>query len=160
MQNQRQSQAASDLRDAQTKLSDALPRLAAAKANLAETVVRSPDDGYVFNLTQFTPGGVAGGAEPLMNIVPTDSPLMVTAMIKPQDIGAVHVGMDAKVRLVGPNPRWANPLPAKVTMVAADRVENDKTGQSFYRVDLRIDPKDLRTSSATTRSRRACPLRR
>jgi HlyD family type I secretion membrane fusion protein len=151
LKNQRQSQAASDLRDAQTKLSDALPRLTAAKENLDETVVRSPDEGYVFNLTQFTPGGVAGGSEPLMNIVPTDSPLMVTAMVKPQDISAVHVGMDAKVRLIGSNPRWDSPLPAKVTVVSADRIESDKGGPAYYRVDLRIDPKDLKDFEKNTK---------
>jgi multidrug efflux pump subunit AcrA (membrane-fusion protein) len=51
--------------------------------------------------------------------------------------------MDAQVRLVGPNPRWNMPLPAKVVVVSADRITNDKAGTSFYRVDLRIDPKDF-----------------
>jgi HlyD family type I secretion membrane fusion protein len=106
--------------------------------------VRSPVDGYVFNLTQFTPGGIAGGGENLMDIVPSNSPLMVTAMIKPEDIDQVHVGMPAQVRLVGPNPRWNSPLPATVVVVSADRITNKENGSSFFRVDLRIDPKDLK----------------
>lgn len=144
LRDQRTSQSASDERDTENKLADALPRLMAVKETLDETVVRSPVDGYVFNLTQFTPGGVSGGAEPLMEIVPSNSPLMVTVMVKPEDIAQVHVGMDARVRIVGPNPRWQNPLPAKVAVVSADRITNKDAQQSFYRVDLRIDPKDLK----------------
>jgi multidrug efflux pump subunit AcrA (membrane-fusion protein) len=59
--------------------------------------------------------------------------------------------MDAKVRLIGSNPRWDSPLPAKVTVVSADRIESDKGGQAYYRVDLRIDPKDLKDFEKNTK---------
>jgi HlyD family type I secretion membrane fusion protein len=139
----RESQAAEGLRDAQSRLTDVTPRLTAAKQALDGTTVRSPVDGYVFNQTQFTVGGVTGNGEQLMEIVPANAPLMVTVMIKPEDVDDVHVGMDARVRLSGLNQRWHSPLPAKVVVVSADRIDNEKTGQSAYRVDLRIDPKEL-----------------
>ena len=121
------------------------PRLAAARQTLAETVVRAPVDGYVLNLTQFTVGGVAGSGEVLMDVVPVSTPLIVQAMVKPQDIDEVHVGMDARVRLTGLNQRFVSPLPAKVTVVSADRIVNEQTNVSFYRVDLRIAPTELKT---------------
>ncbi|HET9161655.1 MAG TPA: HlyD family type I secretion periplasmic adaptor subunit, partial [Caulobacteraceae bacterium] len=95
LRDQRESQAADELRDAQSKLSEAEPKLTATKETYDESVVRAPVDGYIFNLTQFTQGGVAGGSEPLMDIVPSNSPLMVTTMVNPVDISQVHVGMDA-----------------------------------------------------------------
>jgi HlyD family type I secretion membrane fusion protein len=139
----RESQAADGLRDAQTKIADTLPRLTAAKQNLDETVVRSPVDGYVFNLTQFTVGGVTGPGQALMDVVPANAPIIVTASVPPQDIDKIHVGMDAMVRFTGLNYRWHSPLPAKVVMVSADKIVNDKAGTSFYRADLRIDPQQL-----------------
>jgi HlyD family type I secretion membrane fusion protein len=142
--DQRESQAAEGLRDTQSRLADITPRLTTARQTLEATVVRSPVDGYVFNLTQFTVGGVTGAGEVLMDVVPASAPMMVTAMIKPEDVDEVHVGMDARVRLSGLNQRWHSPMPAKVAVVSADRITNDKTGVSFYRVDLRIDPKDLK----------------
>ena len=142
--DQRESQAAEGLRETQSRLADIAPRLTAARQALEATVVRSPVDGYVFNLTQFTIGGVTGAGEVLMDVVPANAPMMVTAMIKPEDVDEVHVGMDARVRLSGLNQRWHSSLPAKVVVVSADRLSNDKTGVSFYRVDLRIDPKDLK----------------
>lgn len=144
LRDDRESQAAEGLRDSQARLADVIPRLATARQTLSGTVVRSPVDGYVFNLTQFTVGGVVGGGEVLMNVVPAGTPLTVTAMIKPTDIDEVHVGMPARVRLTGLNQRFTSPLEAKVTVVSADAITNDKTGISYYRADLRIEPAELK----------------
>ena len=143
MRDQRHTTAADELREAQAKLADVMPRLTAAKVAQDATVVRSPADGYIFNLTQFTPGGASAPGEVLMQVVPANSALFVQAMIKPQDVETVHVGMDARVRILALNPRWHGPMNAKVVMLAPDKTSNEKTGQSFYRVDLRIDPKEL-----------------
>ena len=143
LQNERSSQAAEGLRDSQTKLSDVIPRLTAARQALAATVVRSPVEGYVFNQTTFTVGGVVGAGEVMMDVVPRATPLTVTAMIKPEDVEEVHVGMDAKVKLTGLNQRFNDSLDAKVAIVSADRINNEKSGVSYYRVDLRIPPSEL-----------------
>lgn len=139
----RESQAAEGLRDTQAKIADTMPRLTAARETLAETVVRSPVDGFAFNLTQFTVGGVTTPGEVLVEVVPANAPIMVTVMVPPQDIDKVHVGMDSKVRLTGLNQRWHSPMAAKVVMVSPDKTVNERAGTSYYRADLRIDPKEL-----------------
>jgi len=141
----RESQAAEGLRDTQARVADTLPRLTAAKQTLDDTVTRSPVTGNVFNLSQFTPGGVTGAGENLMQIVPADAPLIVSVAIKPEDVDKVHVGMSARVRFTGLNQRWHSPLPAKVILVGADKLTNEKAAipTATYRVDLRVDPKEL-----------------
>jgi HlyD family type I secretion membrane fusion protein len=143
----RTSQAADGLREAQSHIADTLPRLSAAKEALDDTVVRAPVDGYVFNQTQFTVGGVTTPGETLMDVVPANAPIIVSAQIPPQDINKIHVGMDATVRLTGLNQRWHGPLSAKVIMVSADKIVNERATQpgaaAFYRADVRIDPKEL-----------------
>ena len=139
----RTSQAAEGLRDSQAKIADATPRLSAAKESLDQTVIRAPVDGYVFNLTQFTPGGVTTPGEVLMDIVPADAPLVITAMIMPQDINKVHIGMSAKVRITALNARWHKPLEAKVVMVSADKIANEKAERAYFRADLQVDPQEL-----------------
>jgi len=143
VRDERESQAAEGLRDSQAKLADVIPRLTTARQTLAATVVRSPVDGYVFNLTQFTVGGVVGSGEVMMDVVPSATPLTVTAMIKPEDVDEVHAGMTAKVKLTGLNQRFNDSLDATVAVVSADRITNEKSGQAFYRVDLRIPPAEL-----------------
>ena len=139
----RESQAAEGLRDAQAKLADTAPRLTAAKEALDQTVIRAPVDGYVFGLTQHTVGGVTGQGEVLMEVVPANAPIVAMVSIAPQDIDKIRVGMDAQVRFTGLNQRWNSPIHAKVLMVSADKINNEKAGVSFYRADLRIDPKEL-----------------
>jgi len=144
IRNERESQAAEGLRDSQAKIADVVPRLTTARQNLDATVVRSPVDGYIFNLTQFTVGGVVGGGEVMMDVVPSGTPLTVTAMIKPEDVDEVHEGMDARIKLTGLNQRFNDALHAKVSVVSKDRITNEKTGTAFYRVDLRIPPSELK----------------
>ncbi len=143
LHSERESQSAEGLRDSDAKLADVIPRLTAARQTLDGTVVRSPVDGYVFNLTQFTVGGVIGAGEVMMDVVPSKTPLTVTAMIKPEDVDKVHVGMKAKVRLTGLNQRFNDALDGTVSVVGADRTTNEKTGMAFYRVDVRIAPTEL-----------------
>lgn len=143
MRDQRHSQAADELREAQAKLADVLPRLVAANSSQEHTVVRSPSEGYIFNLTQFTQGSSSNPGEALMQVVPANSPLFIQAMIKPQDVETVHVGMPARVRISALNPRWHHPMDAKVIMLAPDKTSNEKTGAVFYRADLRIEPREL-----------------
>lgn len=141
----RTSQAANDLRDTQAKIADTVPRLAAAKEALDATVVKSPVDGYIFNLAVFTVGGVVGPDEGLMEVVPSNEPIIITASIPPQDIDKIRVGMDAKVRFTGLNYRWNAPLQGKVVLVGADKVVNDKSNppSAFYRADVRVDAQEL-----------------
>jgi HlyD family type I secretion membrane fusion protein len=139
----RESQAAEGLRDAQVRLTDTSPRLSAAKESLDRTVVRAPVDGYVFNLSQFTNGGVTGAGEMLMDVVPANAPIMVSAQIPPQDINKVHAGMEAQVRLTGLNQRWHGPMKGVISMISADKIVNEKAGVSYYRADIRIDPQEL-----------------
>lgn len=144
LRNERQSQSAEGLRDSQTRLADVIPRLTSARQSLEATIVRSPVNGHIFNLTQFTVGGLVGAGETMMDVVPVGVPLTVTAMIKPEDVDEVRVGQPAKVRLTGLNQRFNDALDATVSVVSADRITNEKNGAAYYRVDLRIDPSELK----------------
>jgi HlyD family type I secretion membrane fusion protein len=132
------------MRAMQAQLADSAPKLAATSQTLTGTTVRSPVDGYVLNLTQYTIGGVAGPGEVLMEVVPANEPLVVSAQVQPQDIDAVHVGMKARVRMDALSQRWNSPLEATVMAVSADRITDQKTGAGYYRADLRIDPTELK----------------
>ena len=79
-----------------------------------------------------------------MDVVPTGTPLTVTATIKPEDVDEVRVGMPAKVKLTGLNQRFSDSLDAEVSVVSADRFTDEKNGTAYYKVDLRILPTELR----------------
>ena len=141
--DQRVSQAADGVRQTEAALAELAPRLTAARQVLAETTVKSPADGFVLQLTQFTTGGVIGAGELLMSVVPANSPLVVTVRVKPIDIDDVHIGMKGRIRLTAYNSRKVPPLAATVTAVSADQLSDEKSGANFFRVDLRVDPQEL-----------------
>jgi HlyD family secretion protein len=141
---ERSSEAAENKRKADAVLADVGPRLGAAREALAATVVRAPVDGIVLNLTQHTLGGVAGAGELLLDVVPANAPLVVLAMIKPADIDEVRVGMKAQVDLAAYNAMKVPKVDATVLNVSADSLSNDKTGESYFVAELKIDPTDFR----------------
>ncbi|WP_296527176.1 HlyD family type I secretion periplasmic adaptor subunit [Phenylobacterium sp.] len=143
LNDQRISQSAEGLRQMQAALADARPKLAAALQTLQGATVRAPVDGYVLNLTQSTVGGVVGAGELLMVVVPSDAPLAVTARIKPDEIEGITPGMKARVTLTAFSTRRVSPFDAVVTNVSADELTDEASGQSYYRADLKIDPKAL-----------------
>lgn len=143
LREQRISQAAEGLRQMQTGLAEVTPKLTAARQMLNAATVRSPSDGYVLDLTQFTVGGVVAPGERLMSVVPADAPLIVTARIRPQDIDSVHAGMTARVRLSAFSARTVPPVNAEVVTLSADQLVDEKTGVGYFRADLRIPPPEL-----------------
>lgn len=145
LRDQRVSQAAEGLRQMQSGLSDVSPRLTAALQTLEHSVLRSPVDGYVLDLSQSTIGGVIGSGEVLMNIVPANAPLIVSARIKPADIDDVKVGMKAQVRLTAFNYRKVSPVEGDVIAVSADQLSDPKSGEGYFRADVRIPPAQLAT---------------
>lgn len=143
LMQQYQTEASEGLRDAQAQLSDVSPRLSAAREMLDRTVVRSPVDGYVLNLTQFTVGGVASPGETLMDIVPANEQLVVSARVKPEDIDQVEPGMTATVRLSAYSSRKVGAVDGRVLTVGADRLVDDRTGDAYFPVTLNVDPSEL-----------------
>jgi HlyD family secretion protein/epimerase transport system membrane fusion protein len=144
MRQTRSAEVAEALRDVQAKINDTLPRLHAARETLDMVEVRAPDDGYVLNLTQFTKNGVVTPGERLMDIVPTDAPLVVEAKLKPDEAYEVTQGMKAHIQLATYEARQLPPIPAIVTKVSADRQQDQRTGEPYFTVELNIEPEALK----------------
>lgn len=143
LQQKRVSDAAEEYRRAQSEIAEVAPRLRAARDQLEHTRITSPADGYVLNLTQFTIGGVAGPGESLLDIVPANAPLIIDAKIRPGDVDQVQPGMEARIRLSAYSAKLAPEVLAEVTTVGADRVVEERTGEGFFNVELRIRPAEL-----------------
>lgn len=141
---QRASEGASTLRDLETRMTDLGPRLGAARESLTQTEIRAPAAGYVLGLSQHTIGGVAAPGEVLMDVVPSNAPLVITAEVRPSDIDEVRQGMSALVMLQAYNSYRVPKIEADVLNVSADSIANPEAKTSFYRVELRIKPEELR----------------
>lgn len=69
-----------------------LERLASVRERLGRMEVRAPAAGTVFGATVFAPGEVVRPGEPIMQIVPQDSGLVVMARLSPIHVDQVYPG--------------------------------------------------------------------
>ena len=108
--------------------------------------VKAPVSGKVVDLKVHSRGGVVRPGEPLMDIVPHDTPLIVETQVPINKITEVYIGQDALVQLDAFDTRIIPHIPAKVTYISADRLE-DKTSAGtmpYYLCYVVIDPQALK----------------
>ncbi|WP_371932988.1 HlyD family type I secretion periplasmic adaptor subunit [Bradyrhizobium sp. CCGUVB23] len=139
LESDRQNEIAQALREAQNQIFQLRERLPAAQDQLSRTVIKAPEDGVVTDLRVHTPGGVIGAGAPLMDLVPRQDRLIVTARLRPEDIDVVHPGLNAEVHLLPYNQRRVPRLKGIVTHVSADRLLDKRTDQPYYATKIRVD---------------------
>lgn len=132
--------AAVELRDVQTRRVEADERLRAARIGLARYEVRAPQAGIVMNLKHFAPGAVIPPGGEILDIVPQEERLLVDARVRPTDIDAVRPGLPASVVLSAYKSRTTPPLDGTVLLVSADALADERSGQTYYRARIAIDP--------------------
>lgn len=158
LNERREAEAAAGLKDAQDKLADAGPKLRAVSSSLAQTVIRAPVDGRIFGLSQYTEGGVAAPGEVLMQIVPINTPMLITAHVPSNDISDLKVGLPARVTLTAYNQRTTQPVDGEVILVGADIQADETTKTPFYVVQVRVDPESLAKAGTNVRLTPGMPV--
>ena len=108
---------------------------------LRRTELRSPADGTVVNIR--TQSGVIGAGQPIMEVVPVNDDLIILARLPPKDLDVVQVGLKSHVSLLPFAGRNALPLNGEVTQVAADITSEERTGQSYYQIRVRVTAEEL-----------------
>lgn len=91
----------------------------------------APVDGTVQQLAVHTVGGVVTPAQALMIVVPRDDPLEIEAFIENKDIGFVHPGQTAQVKVETFPYTKHGTVPAKVVHVSTDAIQDEKRGLVF-----------------------------
>ena len=129
---------ATELREVDASLSDVLPKLGAARDQLARTEIRAPATGHRGRAEVFTQGGVIAPGQKLMDIVPERAPLTIEARLAVTDGDDVRIGQNAFVRFDSLHERTLPPLEGKVSRVSADAFTDEKTGASFYTAEISV----------------------
>lgn len=142
-ENDRMTEVTRDLLDTQAKLLEAIPKLSNAKSILGRMRIQTPYTGRVVGLNMFSVGGVVGRGEKIMEIVPAGDSLIIEAQVAVEDISDVHPDMRAEVHLTAYKQRITPMVNGQVLLVSADRLTDQKTGQPYFAVILRVDPKEL-----------------
>jgi membrane fusion protein, hemolysin D len=86
----------------------------------------APVDGVVQQLAVHTVGGVVTPAQPLAVVVPLDSHLEIEAMVSNRDIGFVHSGQEAEIKIDTFSFTRYGLLHGRVLNVSQDAIARDK----------------------------------
>ena len=86
----------------------------------------APVDGVVQQLAIHTVGGVVTPAQSLLVVVPSDSRLEIEAMVSNRDIGFVHAGQEAEIKIDTFNFTRYGLLHGQVLSVSQDAVIRDR----------------------------------
>jgi hemolysin D len=116
----------SDLVEAQRKAAGLGEDLIKAQQRTRLQLLTAPVDGTVQQLAVHTVGGVVTPAQALLVVVPADSHLEIEAMVPNRDIGFIHVGQEAEIKVDTFSFTRYGLLHGRVLSVSQDAIVRDK----------------------------------
>ena len=111
-----------ELAEAERKAGGLADDLAKAEQRTKLQLLTAPVDGVVQQLAVHTVGGVVTPAQQLAVVVPADAVLEVEAMVSNRDIGFVHAGQDAQIKVDTFNFTRYGLLHGRVVSVSQDAI--------------------------------------
>lgn len=138
-----QQEVRGELADTRLEAQSLAAKRDAARFDLAYSEMRAPASGRVVGLAAHTVGGVVQPGQRVMEIVPDAAPLIVEGHLPVASVDKVHGGLPVDLLFTAFD-RSATPrLLGEVEQVSADRLEDEKSGQPFYRVRIRVGADEL-----------------
>jgi hemolysin D len=115
-----------DLVEAERKASGLSEDVVRAQHRAGLQVLTAPVDGTVQQLAIHTIGGVVTPAQNLLVVVPSNSHLEIEAMVLNRDVGFVHPGQSAQIKVDAFNFNRYGLIEGKVASVSPDAITRDK----------------------------------
>jgi len=106
--------------------------------------IRAPISGYVSNLSINTIRAVIEPSQVLMEVVPVDKELIVESKISTQDIGHVHVGQAAVIKVGKYDPQRFGVIEGEVDRISPSTYM-DEENQPYYKAQIVLAKKYLGT---------------
>ena len=137
------SDVAKELRETEGKIAELVEKRISAQDQLKRIDIKAPQSGIVHQLSIHTVGGVISAGEQLMLIVPQQDVLVVEARIAPKDIDELGLNQNAVLKFTAFNQRTTPEVKGTVTLVGADEITDEKSGKSYFKVQVTPEPADL-----------------
>ncbi|WP_170391473.1 HlyD family type I secretion periplasmic adaptor subunit [Ruegeria arenilitoris] len=132
----RREEAIAELRQVQSEVVELAQRRLSLNERLARLDIRAPVSGTVFGSQVFAVQSVVQPAEPMMYVVPQNTPLVVAARVGAIHVDQLHVGQPVALRFPAFNQRETPEIEGRVINVSADTLKDEQTGFTYYRADV------------------------
>ena len=140
------------LQESQLQLAGLKQELIKANERNQQQLLTAPISGQVQQLAVHTVGGVVTPAQALMVIVPQESQMEVEAMILNKDIGFVHEGQKAEVKIDTFNFTKYGLIDAEISSISDDAIQDENLGLVYtarfklHKEELQVDERLVRLS--------------
>lgn len=131
------------LRDLRYRELELIQQRRALQNEIERLSIRAPVSGIIYGLQVQTPRSVVRAAEPLMFLVPQDRPLVIAARVLPIHIDQIVVGQQVNLRMSALDQRTTPELVGQVMQISADAIEDEATGQSYFRAEIALNPGEM-----------------
>lgn len=151
LKNSYREKAVTKLGEVNNKIFDLRERIKPQLDAQRRLKVTAPVSGQVLNIRVTSEdSGVIKAGQPLLDIVPSVSKLIVEARIRPTDITDVKKGQFTKVQLSAFNRRTTPPIPGEVTYISPDQLtqETPNGSRSYFLAHVKIEKQELKDSGA------------
>jgi len=136
-------EAIANLRDLRYRELELAEQRSALKAEIDQLDIRAPVSGIIYALQVQTPRSVVRAADPLLYLIPQDRPLVIAARVSPTNVDQIAVGQQVNLRMSALDQRTTPELVGQVMQISADAIEEQQTGQSYFRAEITLNPGEM-----------------
>lgn len=137
-----QQSVAAEIVETRRMIGDTRERIIAARDTMARLDVKAPMAGIAQSRRVSTRGAVIRPGDPLIEIAPVQSELVVQAQVNPNDVDALKVGMKAQLRFPNFKMTEAPRVYGEVLTISNDRVQEPNV-QPHFAVQILADTSHL-----------------
>ncbi|MDX1540426.1 MAG: HlyD family type I secretion periplasmic adaptor subunit [Geminicoccaceae bacterium] len=137
------TEASDQLDQVRAELIEVGQELEASGDVVRRTVITAPIAGRVVEPRFTTIGGVVGPGEPILDVVPDDTELLIDARISVGDVDGLRPGLTTRVVLSAYGRREVAPLDGVLRHISADRLTDPATRQPYYLTRIAIPTAEL-----------------
>ena len=106
--------------------------------------IRAPVAGVVSGLRPMAPGDTVPPDQTLLEIQPPDTPQVIEARLRLEDVRLIQAGQTAQVRLMASPQSSPQVVSGRVRQITADSSAESQGQQRGYRIEVELSPQALR----------------
>lgn len=126
-----------ELKDHELRYTEAKKMIVANRDRVARTDIRSPVHGIVQQLFVHTIGAAVTSGKELVTVVPLKESLLVEVNVLPQDIGFIHEGDPATIKVTAFDYSIYGSIQGVVKRISPDAVQDPREPQkTYYKVQI------------------------
>lgn len=136
-------EATTSLREIEAKIAELKENRTAKLETMSRMDITAPVPGVILGMQVHALKSVIKPADPLLYIIPQENDLIIKTQISPTQIDQVHVGQVAHIRFGAFDHRSTPEIFGHVTKVAADVLQDQRTGTSYYQAEIKPDTGEM-----------------